>query len=184
MLILYDRSVYSVGNAESSVVTLNAEKDIYELNALQMSSSLENIYFLDPDFDCSALLNKCKWYLRSELFSVERADSSQVVVGNKLSPAIPLKLKFSRIRKSQLSLRRKLMGLPSGHRQLIKRNDCLEAIVEELGKLIKDGHIKHGESLSWVQNKYCERNPEFASLVANNLKLFHDTPIEDNMIGG
>ena len=58
MLFFYDQAVYRVGNSHKRVIIVNNPKDVYELNVLQMSSSLKNIYFNDPNIDIESLHKK------------------------------------------------------------------------------------------------------------------------------
>lgn len=64
LLILYDPYVYRVGGNYIAIPITNPQ-DVYELNALQMCSARDNVYFSDPSTNLDALRKKATPFLRS-----------------------------------------------------------------------------------------------------------------------
>lgn len=62
VLFLYDSSVYKVGNLNESIVPINFEEDVNQLNVLQLMNCIRNVYFnhqLNTEY-LSVYSNKCR----------------------------------------------------------------------------------------------------------------------------
>lgn len=66
IMLLYDPVIYRVGSDRKIVIDVNYNKDIYNLNALQMCSAFENIYFEDDTYNTEALHRKALPFMRNK----------------------------------------------------------------------------------------------------------------------
>lgn len=114
IILLYDHNVYRVGKDKKDFIEITDPRDIHEINTLRGCSYLENIYFLDEYFNCSALHKKAKPFLRKMKASVEafpqyenKHHKSELLMMFQEDIRTNSKLSFLNIRKSAKEWRNK-----------------------------------------------------------------------------
>lgn len=65
LLFFYDPRAYSVFPKNRSVVDVSNPQDIYQINALQFCSAVENLYFRNDDFEAEGLHKKASRFRKS-----------------------------------------------------------------------------------------------------------------------
>jgi Protein of unknown function (DUF4238) len=133
-LIFYDDSTYKVGNKKDSIVLINDEKDIKELNVLSCVNAYKNIYFNDQlsESMIREIYSKAKKFrgeriaIVDEYRSIENKNSSLIHLYDR---DIRINLKLSFIKELKKS-----KGFKIGNRVVHVRNKKLLDAVEELEK--------------------------------------------------
>lgn len=107
IMLLYDSAIYRVGSDKKIVIDINYNKDIYNLNTLQMCSASENIYFEDDTYNTEALHLKAMPFMRNKktdikVFPQYENDSrkSELLMTSKEDVRTNLSISFVTIRKS------------------------------------------------------------------------------------
>ena len=161
MLVFFDTNVYKVGSNKDICVDLTVNKDIYELNKLQLCSAFENIYFSNKLFNYKALLKKAKPYLREEKTSLQsfkdtKDINKELVSMNREEIRCPLDLSFLTIKreaKEWLQNQKKLINQPIS----IHRNNQLFEKYEEFQKLVEQNKYEVLEFLKFLEDTHPEK---------------------------
>jgi len=110
IMLLYDPAVYRVGSDKKIVIDINYNKDIYNLNTLQMCSASENIYLENDTYNIEALHRKALPFMRNKKTDIKvfpqypqnKNDDrkSELVMMSKEDVRTNLSISFVTIRKS------------------------------------------------------------------------------------
>lgn len=165
MILLYDKSSYSVKSAKDSrTLVLTTEKDIYQLNRLQLCSSYENIYFKSKNtFDLKNFVKSEPFFRdkKSTLSKFGKLDTPKKkseFIGI-MAEDIRTNLSLSFINKTRKA-RAVAMGLKKSSSQpvVIPRNLTLLSLVEEFREEIEAGHFTHGDFKLFAKSRGALRN--------------------------
>jgi hypothetical protein len=133
-LLLYDPAVYKVQSNSGGVVKISSEKDVNELNTLQVCSAQENIYFRSLGLSPKELLRKAKLYLRKEThsFSVFPGEQkgnqkSELVAYSQQDVATNLSLTFVKIQREAKAWRAGFRKLKSKPVTVVRDQEACEA---------------------------------------------------------
>jgi Protein of unknown function (DUF4238) len=160
LILFYDHIIYRVGKDNENIIKITDARDIHEINTLQTCSSLDNIYFLDQDFNCNSLHKKAKPFLRKIKANVvtfseykNKQSKSKLLAMSNEDIRTNLHLSFLTIRKSAKEWRDKLrsQGLrPSD----IVRNEQLCKDFEEFSDAVKRKQYNIDDFLNFLNDKY------------------------------
>lgn len=161
MLVFFDTNVYKVGSNKDVCIDLTVNKDIYELNKLQLCSAFENIYFSNKLFNYKALLKNAKPYLREEKTSLQSFKDTNDINKELVSLAreeirCPLDLSFLSIKREEkewLENQKKIEHQPI----FICRNNELYKKYEEFQKLIEQNKYEVFDFLKFLEDRYTEK---------------------------
>jgi hypothetical protein len=115
LLMLYDSSVYAVGDGRASITYNLPDTDIYALNLLQAVSMSKNLYYSDSNVSEQVRLiaEKATGYRVDDPMSVEeypevgKENMSSLIVAHEIAPNLNLRLSFVRVFNSVRKLSRK-----------------------------------------------------------------------------
>lgn len=149
LLLLYDGSVYKIGNKRDSVSTLNDTKEVDNINLLQWLKCNNNIYFysideqmkIKRDYDLNIRLRQQSKVKHQE---IKNAD------GSKIFGAYSSKLKMS-LKINTIKIRKQAKQYQTNEKISAIRNPKLLELVNEFCEHIK---TKKYSSLEW--NKFLE----------------------------
>ena len=160
LIVLYDEDVYRVGGEGESVVHVTNEKDVYNLNALQACSCYENVYFMSPNQNVTALHRKAKPFLRKQKSNIkvfpgprEGDSTSEYVMNSREDIRLNLHLSFLGLRKSAKEWRssfEKLKMQPAA----VLRNKSFHDDVEEFIASVDKGAYRANEFVKFMSEKY------------------------------
>ena len=157
MILLYDDAIYRVGNDKNKTVYINRNRDIEQLNMLQICSASENIYFRDIHLDVAMLYEKGKNYrskIKSDLQVVQidqslEGGTRELVQTFRVDINTNLSLKFLRIKLSAIKWRtafRKMRVQPVS----VIRNQRLMDAFEEFQAQVKAGKYHQGQFFEFI----------------------------------
>ena len=158
MILLYDDAIYRVGNDKNKTVNINRNRDIEQLNMLQICSASENIYFRDKHLDVATLYEKGKNYrskIKSDLQVVQidqslEGGTRELVKTSRVDINTNLSLKFLRIKLSAIKWRtafRKMRVQPVS----VIRNQRLMDAFEEFQAQVNTGKYHQGQFFEFIQ---------------------------------
>ncbi len=149
LLLLYDSSVYKIGNKKDSVTILNDSKEADNLNLMQWLKCRDNIYFISED-EQNKIENDAQINIRlrqkSKINFMERKATNGSKIFGGHSPKLNMKLNVNSIK-----VRKQLRQFKTDEKILAIRNPKLLALVNEFGEQIK---TKKYASTDW--NKFLE----------------------------
>ncbi len=138
LLALVDMDVYRVNaiGSERSVVRISSERDVAQLNNLQIMNARHNIYFLGQTLreqtigQCKAMTGRRPTSRSTivETESVEQEDGTQAALMHAYEPLLPVSLSLRKI-----DVRKSLKRIPSEERANMYRNP-IERSEEEASK--------------------------------------------------
>lgn len=106
LLTFYDRSIYAFSPRGSIVTQVPTREDMNQLNALQVVSALENVYFSSPAADIFRVMKRGKPFRRNRMAKVialpetrTESGSSQIIGGSREDVRTNLALTFVRLLK-------------------------------------------------------------------------------------
>lgn len=149
LLLLYDSSVYKIGNKKDSVTILNVSKEVDNINLMQWLKCLDNIYFISED-EQNKIKNDAQVNIRlrkqSKINFKERSGPN----GSKIFGGYSSKLKM-KLNVNSIKVRKQLKQYKTDEKILAIRNPKLLDLVNEFGEQIK---TKRYDATDW--NKFLE----------------------------
>jgi hypothetical protein len=159
-IILYDTDVYAIGANKMAVIEITALSDVYQLNALQMCSASENVYFGDARMNLEAIHKKALPFLREQKARLDvypKGDTAQrrreLLSSSRVEIRTNLDLTFVRIRTSAKCWRdsfKKLKLKPMA----VVRDEQLCRDQGEFRKLLDEGKYGPGDFMDFMAEKY------------------------------
>jgi len=149
LLLLYDSSIYKIGNKKDIVTTLNNPDEIDNINLLQWLKCHDNIYFFsekDQDKIKNSALVNIRLRQQSKTKFIERNGPNGSKLFGGFSPKLKMELKISAIK-----IRKPMRQIPTNEKVLAIRNQGLFDLVNEFDELIS---AKRYKSTDW--NKFIE----------------------------
>jgi len=163
LLFLFDSGVYSVPGRHKRVVSMVRARDIHELNALQVCSAAENIYFRDADADVDRLYRRSLPHRRAQRSRVEvfrgkqtEARSRELVTASVEEIRTNLRLSFVGVRKSAKSWREEFRRRKT-QPAVVVRDERMVEDHREFSRRVDRGEYKHWEFARFLENKYIVR---------------------------
>lgn len=162
IMLLYDSAIYRIGSDKKFVININSNKDIYNLNTLQMCSASENIYFEDYTYNTKALHRKAMPFMRNKktdlkIFPQYENDSkkSELLMTSREDVRTNLSISFITIRKTakrwRASFKKKRLQ-PA----LIVRNQQLCDDFMKFQDEFKNRNYSPEDFFKFIQDKYGE----------------------------
>lgn len=158
-LIFYDPEVYCVGGGAKRTVDITKPRDVYELNTLQMTNALDNVYFRNQGFNIEALARRATPFRRSKKATVSafRMDKGPRRRGELIAASredINTNLYLSFVRVTGAARRwesefRKQRYWPSA----VVRNPQLCDDHREFLDMVKEGKFEAADFFDFLQNK-------------------------------
>ncbi len=159
MLVFFDRDVYVYSPRKAVITTVPTKADMLELNALQVVSALENIYFTSPTADIYRVIQRAKPYRRlrkAQVFAGHEEPTptgfSQIIGSSREDVRTNLLLTFVKLLKPAKRWReeRKRPGLKPA---VVVRNPALVREHELFELAVDKGHYQPTEFLRFVRER-------------------------------
>lgn len=157
MLCFYDPAVYACKPRRSTQTAIASSRDMDQLNALQVASSLENVYFSGPAANVFRAVESGRRYRRTGKASIFKGPerktatgSSQLIGMSRVDVRTELELTFMRLLKPAKRWReqRKQPGLKPVS---VVRNEWLIKEHDKFSQLVDGGHYQPTEFLRYLR---------------------------------
>ena len=153
-ILFYDENAYKVGSNHSKVVEIRNEKDIYQINVLQVCSAYENIYFKNPNLNTEALYKKASQYLRisKSYTKTFNKDDGKLIMTALEEIRVNLKLSFINIKRTAKDW---VKDFKSKKQQplAIYRNNEFKKYYDEFNKKVEIGEYKKQDFLKFCKDE-------------------------------
>lgn len=160
LVMMYDHNVYRVGKDRVGVIEITNDQDIYNINALQMVSCYENIYFCSDSQRMDALHRKANPFLREAktTFNVISEQTtgnsrSELVITSKQDVKLNMNLSFVSIRKKAREWRNDFLKL-NPRPVTVLRNEEYHQYVDEFIEKVRDGEHKTEDFVAFIYKKF------------------------------
>lgn len=160
MIFLYDSDVYAVTGRKSDTLTSLSDFDVEQINALQLISAGENIYFRDKDFPAARLNSKYSRHRRGEKMSLSvhpgriwKDGYSEFVAASKRDTKLNLQLSFVRVMKSVRLWKAQLNRLDV-RPAVVERNERLSLAHQRFVDLVRQKHVEPHAFIRWHLENY------------------------------
>jgi len=137
LLVFYDPSSYRIGKGSSPLLDITLPQDVYELNALQMVSAYENVYFENISLNVNSLYRKSEKFRKLEkthlnVFPKEQIESErrEIVASSKADIVTNLKLSFIKVTKSAKKWRKHFKTQDYQPAMLVRNEDLVDKFEE------------------------------------------------------
>jgi hypothetical protein len=161
-VILYDEVIYKMGHRKSTFANVDTMADVQQLNDLQWTSALENIYFdntqpLDEIFrgnERNSGRRKAEKAMVSESIPTERADGMMSSIAMMSKPENKVRL--------HLDFFKQLKAMPDEEKffgGVLVRDPDRVAVHDEFLKAREHGQYKASEFGKFMMDRYGPRSP-------------------------
>lgn len=155
ILMFFDSDVYGVGPNQKSYVEITQEKDVHQLNMLQMCSAYQNAYFENSSENIEALSKKAEPFRRTtktqmDVFPEPHAQERrrELVVSSREDIRCNFAVSFIRLRKSAKSWRREFLKKRQ-QPAVVLRNEELASAAREFTKEVEEGSYEPADFLTF-----------------------------------
>lgn len=150
VIVIYDLDIYRVGSDRKRVIEVERNKDIYNINTLQVCSCYENIYFKNKKFNVEALYNKAKPFLRNKKVGIEvfpqednQYRKSEILMSFREDIRTNLNLSFMNIRASAKKWRSSFIKMKVKPAVVVRNEKMVEEHQKFFDNLNKEKREKH-----------------------------------------
>ena len=164
VLVFFDAGVYSVGKRRSLIVDVCLERDVYEINTLQMCSALNCVYFCDHELDIDALHRKASGFRRQNKATFKCFPQVKTENGSRELVAISntdvrtnLDLTFSRVTKSAKKWKKDFQKKKQ-QPVAVLRSEKLVNDYEEFTNKVENNEFLYSEFFQFLETKYNNKN--------------------------
>lgn len=159
LMVLFDDRVYRFGPDANETIEVTVNRDVYELNTLQMCSANENIYFWNKDFRPDLLHRKARPFLRSNKITIRKSKArpegggtSQLIGGSMEDIKTNLSVSFVSLRRSARRWREEFRHLKRQPLVVPRDKDLLQSF-RDFQKACKRKEYQGSEFLKFVSDR-------------------------------
>ena len=160
IILLYDSAIYRVGSDKKNVIDMNYNKDIYNLNTLQICSASENIYFEDDMYNVEALHRKAMPFMRNKKTDIKVLQQyendrrkSELLMTSREDIRTNLKISFLTIRKSARRWRDSFRKQRLQPAAIFRNQQLCDDHTKFIDEYLK-GNYGPGDFLKFMHDKY------------------------------
>ena len=159
VLFFYDPWIYSVKRSRHRIIEVSLEKDVHEINTLQMCSALNCVYFRDNELDIDLLYRNASPFLRQVKNDMEIIPGSEtknrkeeLIKVSREDVRTNLSLSFLRI-KIGAKVWRWIFQKQKSQPVVVLRNKRLHDIYEEFMNSVKNNEYDVGNFVQYLIDK-------------------------------
>ena len=159
VLVFYDPWIYSVERTRRRIVEVTLEKDVHEINTLQMCSALNCVYFRDKALDINLLYQKASPFLRQTKNNMNviqekgtKNGKEEVIKVSREDIRTNLSLSFLRL-KTRAKVWKWFFQKQRLQPVTVLRNKRLHKIYEEFRGCVKNGEYEIGNFPQYLLDK-------------------------------
>ena len=153
-ILFYDEDAYKIGSNSTNVIKIRNNKDIYQINTLQVCSAYDNIYFKNDELNIDALYSKSEQYMRKSKSNIKSfsKEDGKLVMSAIEEVRVKLNLSFLTIRRSAKDW---VKDFKKKKRQplAIYRNEEFKNHYDDFNKQVEYGKYKREDFLIFCKDK-------------------------------